>query len=364
MVAPAHLARDQLDGLEVAGRGAGEARLDDVDAELFELLRDLELLLGGEGDAGGLLAVAQGGIEDVDLFGHCGWLLRGDAQGPVAPGGREASGIGMSGSIAALHAGGPRSYARPRLRPGETGARAFSMWTATYADIFRQVSRGGGSAASTGGTGRLQGGWGRLPRWRSARLELEALWERIRERYGSYRLVLPGEPSFICQPHECDAYCCRAFNVALDERGGGAVGGRPPAGPPSRFLESEDGEPITLPLANPFVLGRREGHCVFLSDELACDEYEARPDAVPLCIRTRSCSSTPRAGRAAQPPAEAGRRAVEAVAEGRATEGPVPLLLRHDQCPGFTGPASTEEAWARAAAGDVRALGGGERARW
>ena len=27
------------------------------------------------------------------------------------------------------------------------------MWTATYADIFRQVWRGGGSAASTGGTG-------------------------------------------------------------------------------------------------------------------------------------------------------------------------------------------------------------------
>ena len=89
----ADLARDHLDSLEVAGRGAGEARLDDVDAELFELPGDLELLLGGEGDAGGLLAVSQGGIEDVDLFGHCGWLLRGDAQVPVAPG--WARGIGL-----------------------------------------------------------------------------------------------------------------------------------------------------------------------------------------------------------------------------------------------------------------------------
>lgn len=174
--------------------------------------------------------------------------------------------------------------------------------------------------------------------------ELQALWGRIRERYGSYRLVLPGEPSFICQPHECDAYCCRAFNVALDEgeaeRLGTATGW-----PPARFLESEDGEPITLPLASPFVLGRREGHCVFLDDELACDQYEARPDA---------CRSYPHqvvfvdaeTGRPVQPPAEAGRRAVEAAAGGRAGEGPVPLLLRHDQCPGFTGPPSTEEAWA------------------
>ena len=174
--------------------------------------------------------------------------------------------------------------------------------------------------------------------------EIEALWERVRERYGSYRLVLPGEPSFICQPHECDAYCCRAFNVALDggeaERLGEATGL-----PPARFLESEDGEPITLPLASPFVLGRREGHCVFLDDELTCEQYDARPDA---------CRSYPHqvvfvdaaSGRAVQPSREAGMRAVEAVAGGRAAEGAVPLLLRHDQCPGFTGAPSTEEAWA------------------
>ena len=173
--------------------------------------------------------------------------------------------------------------------------------------------------------------------------ELEALWARVRERYGSYLLVLPGDPSFICQPHECDAYCCRAFNVSLD--GGEAERLEAASGwPASRFLECEDGEPIALPLAKPFVLGRSEGHCVFLSAELTCGQYEARPDP---------CRSYPHqvvfvdaaSGRPAQPSTEAGRRAVEAVAAGRVAEGPVPLLLRHDQCPGFTGPPSTEGAW-------------------
>ena len=173
--------------------------------------------------------------------------------------------------------------------------------------------------------------------------ELQAAWAHVEARYGSYRLVLPGEPSFICQPHSCDAYCCRAFNVALDE--GEVERMRASSGwPASRFLESEDGEVLTLPLATPFVLGRREGHCVFLSEELACEQYEGRPDA---------CRSYPHqvvfvdaeSGRPAQPSAEAGRRAVEAVVAGGPVEGALPLLLRHDQCPGFTGPPSTAEAW-------------------
>ena len=153
--------------------------------------------------------------------------------------------------------------------------------------------------------------------------ELEAAWGQVRERYGSYRLVLPGDPSFICQPHECDAYCCRAFNVALDggeaERLGAAT-----RWPAARFLESEDGEPIALPLAKPFVLGRREGHCVFLDAELTCEQYDARPDA---------CRSYPHqvvfvdaaSGRPAQPLREAGQRAVEAVVAGEAAEGALPL---------------------------------------
>ncbi len=174
--------------------------------------------------------------------------------------------------------------------------------------------------------------------------ELEGAWANVRGRYGSYRLVLPGEPSFRCRPHDCDAYCCRAFNVAL---GGGEAARLRAAtrAPASQFLECEDGEPIALPLAKPFVLGRREGRCVFLDADMTCDQYEARPDA---------CRSYPhqvvfveaRGGRAVQPSAEAGRRAVEAIIAGRTPEGPLPLLLRHDQCPGFEGPPSTVEAWA------------------
>ena len=60
------VARDRLDGLEVAGRGDREARLDHVDAEARELLRDLDLLLGVQRDPGRLLPVAQRRVEDLD----------------------------------------------------------------------------------------------------------------------------------------------------------------------------------------------------------------------------------------------------------------------------------------------------------
>ena len=60
----AHLARDRRDRLEVAGRGDREARLYDVDAQLGEHARDLQLLLDVHRAAGGLLAVAQRRVED------------------------------------------------------------------------------------------------------------------------------------------------------------------------------------------------------------------------------------------------------------------------------------------------------------
>jgi hypothetical protein len=67
------LARDGLDGLEVAGRGDREARLDDVDAQARELVGDLELLGRVERDAGRLLAVAQRGVEDQYSVGALRW---------------------------------------------------------------------------------------------------------------------------------------------------------------------------------------------------------------------------------------------------------------------------------------------------
>ena len=63
-----HASRDRLDGLEVAGRGDREARLDHVDAQSCELLGDLDLLLGVQRDARGLLAVPQRRVKDVDAL--------------------------------------------------------------------------------------------------------------------------------------------------------------------------------------------------------------------------------------------------------------------------------------------------------
>ena len=63
---PLDRARDRLDRLEVARRGDREAGLDHVDAEARELLGDLDLLLRVERDPGGLLAVAERRVEDVD----------------------------------------------------------------------------------------------------------------------------------------------------------------------------------------------------------------------------------------------------------------------------------------------------------
>ena len=68
------------DGLEVALGGDREAGLDDVDAHAVEALGDLQLLVERHGGAGGLLAVAQRGVEDEDAVGvRCPSLLLGSA---------------------------------------------------------------------------------------------------------------------------------------------------------------------------------------------------------------------------------------------------------------------------------------------
>lgn len=60
---------DHLHGLEVVFRRRREPGLDYVHAELGQLSSNVELLFGGEGGAGGLLAVAEGGVEDADIVG-------------------------------------------------------------------------------------------------------------------------------------------------------------------------------------------------------------------------------------------------------------------------------------------------------
>ncbi len=59
------------DRVEVALAGDGETGFDDVDAEGRKLVGHAQLFFVVHGAAGGLLAVAEGGIEEDDLIrGH------------------------------------------------------------------------------------------------------------------------------------------------------------------------------------------------------------------------------------------------------------------------------------------------------
>src|SRR5579859_1285157 len=63
-------AGDEADGLELRLTGDGEAAIEGVEAHVGERTGDLELLFGKVVDAGGLLAVAQGGLEELHDAGH------------------------------------------------------------------------------------------------------------------------------------------------------------------------------------------------------------------------------------------------------------------------------------------------------
>jgi hypothetical protein len=60
------LVRQRPATLEVVVGGDGKAGFDDVDAQLRELLGEGDLLLDVHGEAGGLFAVSQGGVENDD----------------------------------------------------------------------------------------------------------------------------------------------------------------------------------------------------------------------------------------------------------------------------------------------------------
>jgi len=65
------------DGVEVAVGGDSEAGFEHVDAKVGELVGHAELFLVVHGAAGGLFAVAEGGVEEDDLIrGHRAWFSR------------------------------------------------------------------------------------------------------------------------------------------------------------------------------------------------------------------------------------------------------------------------------------------------
>jgi hypothetical protein len=62
---------------KVAVGAGGKTGLDHVDLQALQLAGDPQLLVLGHGGAGGLLAVAQGGVENDEFVGHGGLLARG-----------------------------------------------------------------------------------------------------------------------------------------------------------------------------------------------------------------------------------------------------------------------------------------------
>ena len=63
-----HLAGDDAHGLFVARRGGGETSFDDIDAHLVQQLGDAQFFFMRHRGAGRLLAVAQSGVENLDLL--------------------------------------------------------------------------------------------------------------------------------------------------------------------------------------------------------------------------------------------------------------------------------------------------------
>lgn len=172
---------------------------------------------------------------------------------------------------------------------------------------------------------------------------MSALWEVVAPRLMAYRLVLPGAASFVCQASFCEANCCRVFSVALGDREVERLG-RASGLPVSAFLELEDGEPVALPLAQPYLLARSESRCRLLGPDLGCTQYEGRPDACRLYPHF-VLFFEPATGRPIHADLAAMGSALEWALAGAREARCIPLLLRHVECPGFTGPLLGQEAW-------------------
>lgn len=171
---------------------------------------------------------------------------------------------------------------------------------------------------------------------------LRETWKKIEARYEAYALLLPGAPSFICQPRACDAHCCRKFSVSLGERERERME-RLMSFSPAEFLECEDGRPIELPLARPYILRRAGNGCALLGTDLACTGYAGRPDACRQYPHQVVFVDT--AGNPLRRPGPAAAESVNRLAKGQEPGDAIALLLRHVECPGFTGPALSPGDW-------------------
>jgi Fe-S-cluster containining protein len=169
---------------------------------------------------------------------------------------------------------------------------------------------------------------------------LRRAWVHAADAFPAYALVMPGDASFICQAQECNAYCCRAFSVPLGEREVTRLA-RTSGLPRNRFLEGEGGEPLILPLVQPYLLVRNEGSCALLRNDAGCGQYEGRPDA---CRMYPHQLLVLRDGGVTAAGATEVRGRLGGMALGFSGE-PTVLLLKHVECPGFTGPPLTDAQW-------------------
>jgi Fe-S-cluster containining protein len=170
-------------------------------------------------------------------------------------------------------------------------------------------------------------------------------WSFLGPRWQAYQLVTPDSPAFLCQPGLCNAHCCRAFSVALGDREvermqrlGGLI--------PADFLELEDGRPVRLPLVQPYLLARASDRCTLLGDDLRCTRYHGRPDACRLYPHFAVAFDLETRKPARPGPLPLPELVGRALAD-RLDGSVVPLLLRHVECPGFTGAPLGDLAWER-----------------
>lgn len=168
-------------------------------------------------------------------------------------------------------------------------------------------------------------------------------WNTVAPKYEAYKLVLPGDPSFLCQPQECDAYCCRTFSVSLGDREVARFE-RESGLKRASFLELEGDEPIALPLAQPYLLARTDGCCSMLGGDLSCTRYGARPDACRL-FPYQLLFIERREHRNVRPSEAERSTAVAAMLRGAADGGLAAFLVGHAECPGFTEAPLSRADW-------------------
>lgn len=159
-------------------------------------------------------------------------------------------------------------------------------------------------------------------------------WEKMSERFAAYSLVIPGTTAFRCLASECTEHCCNRYTVNLSAHDVDRVV-RVSGLAPRAFLECEDGEPLALPLAQPYILARAGGTCVFLAGDMSCGHYEGRPNACRMyphfVLFVDRETGKPTYGDTTA----IARSFADWLAGGEASL--VPVLMRHRACPGFEG---------------------------